>query len=275
MENAAEALKMSAAVLIFIIAIATSFSIFGTAKQTSDSIITMRDKQAYLESAEVDNGILYTSSTAIKSENVNGVNTNSTAIKSSNVNGVNTNGDRLVGKEDVYSTIYRYAKEKYGVTIMNTSGKIYVRFDSNTENVMRQYDKITEEGLNKYLETLKSNLKTSYVSSTSFTKSELENLYKLTNSNGRTTYGAPWYGNDEEIQKRINFNINGGTYENNGQSYTIENSNCLNKILDGKTIIEVVNEIDQSKYLSDGDQKTDLLQQYTMPTVEIIYIIAS
>ena len=132
MENAAEELKMSAAVLIFIIAIATSFSIFGTAKQTSDSIITMRDKQAYLESAEVDNGILYTSSTAIKSENVNGVNTNSTAIKSSNVNGVNTNGDRLVGKEDVYSTIYRYAKEKYGVTIMNTSGKIYVRFDSNT-----------------------------------------------------------------------------------------------------------------------------------------------
>ena len=51
MENVAEALKMAAAVLIFIIAIATSFSIFGTAKQTSDSIITMRDKQAYLESA--------------------------------------------------------------------------------------------------------------------------------------------------------------------------------------------------------------------------------
>lgn len=258
MENAAEALKMSAAVLIFIIAIATSFSIFGTAKQTSDSIITMRDKQAYLESAEVDNGILYTSSTA---------------IKSGTINGVNDNGDRLVGKEDVYSTIYRYAKEKYGVTIMNTSGNIYARFDSNTENLMRQYDKITEEGLSKYLKTLNSNLKISYESSTSFTKRKLENLYKLTNSDNKTTYGAPWYGNDEEIQKRINVNINGGTYENNGQKYEIENRDCLNKILVGKTIIEVVNEIDQSKYLSDGDQKTDLLQQYTMPTVEIIYII--
>lgn len=264
MENAAEALKMSAAVLIFIIAIATSFSIFGTAKQTSDSIITMRDKQAYLESAEVDNGILYTSSTA---------------IKSGNVNGVNTNGDRLVKKEDVYSTIYRYAKEKYGVTIMNTSGEIYVRFDSNTENVMRQYGNIKD--LTGYLTILKKNLKTNYISgNVNLTKTELKNLYTITtlnkeNGKYKTTCGAPWYGNNEEIQKRINVNINGGTYENNGQSYKIENNNCLNSILKNKQIIEVVNEIDQSKYLSDNGETTDLLQQYTMPTVEIIYIIAS
>lgn len=261
MENVAEALKMAAAVLIFIIAIATSFSIFGTAKQTSDSIITMRDKQAYLESAEVDNGILYTSSTA---------------IKSGNVNGVNTNGDRLVKKEDVYSTIYRYAKEKYGVTIMNTSGNIYARFDSNTENVMRQYGNI--ESLEGYLNILKMNLKTTYVKEVVLNEEKLKKLYEIKthnkeNGNYKTTCGAPWYGNNEEIQKRINVNINGGTYENNGQKYKIEKS--LNEILNGKKIIEVVNEIDQSKYLSDGEQKTDLLQQYSMPTVEIIYIIAS
>lgn len=263
MENAAEALKMTAAVLIFIIAIATSFSIFGTAKQTSDSIITMRDKQAYLESAEVDNGILYTSSTA---------------IKSGTINGVNNNGDRLVGKEDVYSTIYRYAKEKYGVTIMNTSGKIYARFDSNTENVMRQYGNI--ESLDEYLKILEKNLKTNYTQNVQLTEDKLKNLYKITtqnkeNGNYKTTCGAPWYGNDEEIQKRINVNINGGTYENNGQRYTIQRNDCLNEILDQREITEVVNEIDQSKYLKDGDQETDLLQQYTMPTVEIIYIIAS
>lgn len=261
MENVAEALKMAAAVLIFIIAIATSFSIFGTAKQTSDSIITMRDKQAYLESAEVDNGILYTSSTA---------------IKSGNVNGVNTNGDRLVKKEDVYSTIYRYAKEKYGVTIMDTNGNIYARFDSNTENVMRQYGNI--ESLTGYLEILKKNLKTTYVNEVKLNEEKLKKLYEIKtqnkeNGNYKTTCGAPWYGNNEQIKKRINININGGTYENNGQKYKIEKS--LNEILNGKKIIEVVNEIDQSKYLSDGDQKTDLLQQYSMPTVEIIYIIAS
>lgn len=260
MENAAEALKMSAAVLIFIIAIATSFSIFGTAKQTSDSIITMRDKQAYLESAEVDNGILYTSSTA---------------IKSGTINGVNTNGDRLVKKEDVYSTIYRYAKEKYGVTIIDTNGKIYARFDSNTENVMRQYNRI-ERGLDDYLGNLRKNLSTRYVGENEIklTKTIIENLYKIEINNGRTeTCGAPWYGNNEQIKKRINININGGTYENNGQKYEIKNVDCLKEILKGKKIIEVVNEIDQSKYLSDGEQKTDLLQQYSMPTVEIIYII--
>ena len=180
-----------------------------------------------------------------------------------------------MGKEDVYSTIYRYAKEKYGVTIMNTSGKIYARFDSNTENIIRQFDRI-ESGLDEYLGNLKKNLSTSYVeeSKIELTKNIIKQLYKIEINAGRTeTCGAPWYGNNEEIQKRINVNINGGTYENNGQKYEIDNRACLNKILVGKTIIEVVNEIDQSKYLSDGDQKTDLLQQYTMPTVEIIYII--
>ena len=60
MENAADALKLAAAILIFILAIASSFSLFGKAKETADFIITMRDKQAYLEEATLDNGILYT-----------------------------------------------------------------------------------------------------------------------------------------------------------------------------------------------------------------------
>ena len=66
MENAVDAIKIASAILIFIIAFACSFSLFGTAKQTADSIITMRDKQAYLETAEEDvDGILYTSSSSI------------------------------------------------------------------------------------------------------------------------------------------------------------------------------------------------------------------
>ena len=68
MENAADALKMAAAVIIFMIAIASSFSLFGQAKQTADSIIGMRDKQKYLEAAELDGGILYTSASAIAGE---------------------------------------------------------------------------------------------------------------------------------------------------------------------------------------------------------------
>ena len=105
MENAADALKMAAAILIFIIAIASSFSLFGLAKQTSDSIIAMRDKQSYLEAAELDNGILYTSSSAIQ--------TSSGTDEISSVSGFTIYGDRIVDISDVFSTIYRYSVEKY------------------------------------------------------------------------------------------------------------------------------------------------------------------
>lgn len=59
MENAADALKMAAAVLIFILAVASAFSVFGQAKKTADAIVDMRDSQKYLEAAEVDRNFVY------------------------------------------------------------------------------------------------------------------------------------------------------------------------------------------------------------------------
>lgn len=263
MENAAEALKMAAAILIFILAIASSFSLFGTAKQTADSIIGIRDKQAYLEAAELDNGILYTSSEAIQGQ------TGLTEEEIEDRLGVTTKGDRIVGVDDVISTIYRYTKEKYGVTIVQSDRKVIARFDSNTENIMRQYNNI-ESGLDEYKKALEKNTTTTYVKP-KFTGTELEYLYKIdVEGNSGIKYGAPWYGDDNEIQKRINVDISGGTYEYNKQTY--EGKELLNK-LSGKTIIEVTNEIDQSKYLEDSGSATNLLQQYEMPTVEIVYIV--
>lgn len=130
MENAVQALKTAAAVLIFVIAITVSFTMFSKAKVTANAVIKIQDKQKYLESAEVDNGILYTSSTAIQSQNEQG---------ESNINGMTIDGYRIVGLEDVISTLYRYSVEKYGVTIVQQDGTIISRFDSNTENIVRQY----------------------------------------------------------------------------------------------------------------------------------------
>lgn len=265
MENAADALKMAAAILIFIIAIASSFSLFGTAKQTADSIIGMRDKQAYLNAAELDNGILYTSSTSIKGDETE------TDITKEYVAGVTKNGDRVVKVDDVISTIYRYSKEKYGVTIVESSGTVIARFDSNTESIMAQYN-IIESGLKEYIEKLNNNTKNSYITNNMYT------YYSKTSNTLLTIYGnsgAPWYGNDKEIQRRINYDISGGTYVYNERTY--EGKGLLEK-LTGKKIIEVTNEIDQSKYLSDTNEagekvETNLLQQYQMPTVEIIYIV--
>lgn len=253
MENAAEALKMAAAVLIFIIAIASSFSLFGTAKHTSDSIIGMRDKQAYLEAAELDT-VLYTSSETI-----------------GNASGFTTNGNRIVNISDVFSTIYRYPKEKYGVTIAYSNGNLIARYDSGTESLMAQIDNIEEASLDNYLKELKKNTENN---STNINFSSLKNLYKIDIQGGNNRiehHGAPWYGNDIEIQKRINADISKTDYIYNNQ--IIYKGIGLLEKLQGKTIVEFTNEIDRSKYLEDGENETSLLQQYQMPTVEIIYIV--
>lgn len=260
MENAVDALKMAAAILVFIIAIGSSFSLFGTAKQTADSIITMRDKQAYLDAAELDGGILYTSTDS---------------ITSGAITGINTNGHRIVVVDDVISTILRYNKEKYGVTILESNGNVIARFDSNTENVIRQWNNI-ESGLDLFINNLNNNIKT-YYATPNFTEDKLKEIYAIeVEGNSQIECGAPWYGNDQEIQRRIACELSGKEYKYNKQKFKRDTG--LFDILNGAEIIEVTNEIDQSKYLKYEDEEgneidTNLLQQYEMPTVEIVYII--
>ena len=281
MENAVDALKMVAAILIFVIAIASSFSLFGTAKTTADSIMTMRDKQAYLEAAELDGEILYTSSSTIK-EGLDATETNK-AEESNTITGVTKKGDRIVKLEDVISTIYRYSKEKYGVTIVESDGDVIARFDSNTEQIMSMWYDIdkTKEGFIEYIERLNVNTETEYAEP-DFDASALENIYKIEVPGSSITHGAPWYGNEEEIQKRIACDLNGSEYKKEYKNalgditaeQKYQGKNLINILTSGNpTIIEVTNEIDNSKYLEDGDDKTDLVQEYVMPTLEIVYII--
>ena len=281
MESAVEALKMAAAVLIFIIAIASSFSLFDTAKETADSIIRIRDKQGYLQSADLDGGILYTSASAIRGEDY----VEDKKGESSTIMGVTRNGDRLVEVEDIISTIYRYSIENYGVTIMKKDGTIIARYDSDTERVMNSWYTIDNDTKNKYVELLNKHTKTDYVSTPGFDKDVLERLYRIKIS-GRTTVGSPWYGNETEIKKRIACDIAKDPlkriYTYNTQIY--EGQNILDS-LDGK-IVEVINEVDNSTYLKQTDNSgnpivdehgepinSNLLQQYEMPTIEVIYII--
>lgn len=269
MENVASALKMAAAVLVFVLALASAFSIFGTTKETADSIITMRDKQAYLDYAQMDNGVLYTSTESI----VGG-----------NIDGINVNGDRIVTIDNVISTIYRYNKEKYGVTIIDfSSKKVIARFDSNTESVMRQWYNITDDTKkNDFTAKIKKNISTIYLQEADINLN-LEEIYRITTTGNPTIRcGAPWYGNETEIEKRIASELaTNKTYDFYGQYFKRTEGiiDILNNSISmGKKIIEVTNEIDRSAYLHDKDNagndiETNLLQQYEMPTVEIVYII--
>ena len=251
MENAVDALKTAVAVLIFIIAITASFTMFAKAKVTADSIITSRDKQEYLESAELKDK-LYINSKDVESGNVQ--------------------------VEDVISSIYRYNLEKYGVTIVNKNGTVLARFDSNTENIMRQwYNIVDKDGKtadsirNEFAEKIKNNIQINakkYLNSgqeISLDKTSLESLYKVdVTGNTSIKVGAPWYGNESEIIKRCNADINGITYNYNSIDYQ---GKKIYNTLKNKSIIEVINEIDNSKYVGNT-----LLQDYQLPTIEIVYI---
>lgn len=131
---------------------------------------------------------------------------------------------------------------------------------------------ISSDKKDDYADEIKNNIKTSYCAAPNLNSSRLEELYlvDITDGSGNITHGAPWYGNEEEIKKRVGCDLNGNDYEYNKQKY--KGKNLINT-LSGKTIIEVTNEIDNSKYLMDGDTPTDLLQQYEMPTIEVVYII--
>ena len=302
MENAVDALKMAAAVLVFIIALASSFSLFGTAKQTADSIITKRDKQAYLESAELDGGILYTSSDVIQGDTTGLTESQIEAQKKqkSSIATVTKNGDRIVGREDVISTILRYNKEKYGVTIITATGTVLARYDSSTEGLMTQWHTIVDgeniygelrtaqEQKEDFVEDIKNNIQNAYVKKENihFDVDDLEEIYKIklvgeaAAIDRRIKCGAPWYGNEEQIQKRIACDISGPTakYQYNNQEY--DGKDLLSKLpssADSRYIVEVTNEIDKSTYLKDTeggvDVETNLLQQFEMPTLEIVYII--
>lgn len=272
MENAAQALKTAAAVLIFVIAITVSFTMFSKAKATADAIITSKDKQEYLEAAELDNGILYTSSEAISKAG-------DTETQSA-ISGMTTKGDRIVGIDDVISTIYRYYLEKYGVTIIKKSnGEVIARFDSATESFVQSWTEEMQgtdnngntlnakELLEKYEEQIKNNISNTYISNQ--INIELKSIYQLDTSS-RKKFGAPWYGTESEIIKRINSDIAGANYIKNGQTYQ---GKGLKAQLENKKIIEVVNEIDTSEYIKDGENTTSLLKEYQLPTIEVVYII--
>ncbi len=115
MENAADALKMAAAVLIFVIALSIAVYGFTKAKQAATSVISKSDSIRYYDSENLD-------------------------IQDS----------RIVGIETVIPTLYSYFKEGYTVLFYkakwnSTSNSI----DGEIEPVTLYYTEVQESNLNK------------------------------------------------------------------------------------------------------------------------------
>lgn len=121
MDNAVQALKIGAAILVFSIALATTFMVFAQAKQVSETVFITADNDNYMEYIEGD------------SDSIN----------------------RIVGVETIIPTLYNYYTELYSVTIIDSEGNIIKTIDMDnyddgaveTESMYERLDEFVEETL--------------------------------------------------------------------------------------------------------------------------------
>lgn len=107
MENAVDALKIAAAVLVFVIALTIAFALLSQAKATSDIMLFASDKTNY-----------YTYSK--DADDAEG---------------------RIVGADVVISSLYRYYKESVVVRIVDENNNIIEEFNTETDGGLSQKER--------------------------------------------------------------------------------------------------------------------------------------
>lgn len=110
MENAADALKMAAAVLVFVLALGISISSFSQARYTADVLIQYSDRDTVTQYAE-DTGLR----------------------------------TRIVGKETIVPTIYRAYKENYKIFFYDSGGNPIVLYTKVEKGVQIEVNSIDLE----------------------------------------------------------------------------------------------------------------------------------
>ena len=120
MENAVDALKIAAAVLVFVIALTIAFALLSQAKATSDIMLFASDKTNYYTySNEADNS-----------------------------------AGRIVGADVVISSLYRYYKESVVVRIVE--GTNITEFNTETDGGLSQRER--KKRVNDWIEKNSSTL---------------------------------------------------------------------------------------------------------------------
>lgn len=100
MENAADALKIAASVLIFVLALSISINAFGEARLTATTILNYQDKEydyTYVEENKDASG--------------------------------NISTERIVGLETVIPSVYKAYRENYKIVFKNLDGGVYTKDD--------------------------------------------------------------------------------------------------------------------------------------------------
>ena len=129
MENASEALKMAATILIFVVALSTTVVMFSQLNKVSSTILIGVDETKYYDYIE------------------------------------SNEKTRIVGLETIIPTLYKYDKEKYTVLFLDTNGAPLKLYETQTNpknwlGVKRKSDNSIElypNVVNKYYKEIKDN----------------------------------------------------------------------------------------------------------------------
>lgn len=257
MENAAEALRMAFVVLVFVIAMSLAFMMITQARSTADVVFQTTDKQEYV-----------TGITSIGQDR--------------------SDEYRIVGIDTVVPTIYRYAQENYGVTIIDGSD-IVALYDLQVENTISsisttwngtnktKFEKLckgvpngsTDDvvGIATYIENATGNVtfKNWGTGDGQQFQELFETIYSITNP-GSTS--CPWTSSTYNIMKRIKADMTGSnsTYfgENDKMQYKNEKlpTGFINQYGDAKF----------KEYYYTVKTKNNLTEEEETSKLQIIYV---
>lgn len=191
MENATDALKIVLGITIFIIAFTVLFQTASLARNTAEFLITERDKTTYYSYYSKDDWPIKTDKSGIV--------------------------NRIVTLEDIIPTIYRYATESYGVTIIDNS-KIVARFDTQTERLCMEWYTRTNSQKQSFINQFNDyvlkpiGMKGNDLIDAKDPDGDLQNLFKdIYKQNSNTIhqrkFDCPWVGNDKLISQRIDSDL--------------------------------------------------------------------
>lgn len=275
MENVADVLKMFFAVTVFAIALTVLFRMTAFAKDTADAVFTAIDKTTYMD------------------------------YNSYEVDGAN----RKLAFQEIIPTIYRYAEEGYGVTIIDNNN-IVARFDLDTESQVAsclwsderyaRASKTEKDKSDKIKEEMKNYLNKYIVAKAGIQEiTTIDSLIKYIYSTGDSTGTNPVYSSwlnsntyqNNNITQRVNCDIYGGvtnfSLKTPGINETIKENiaGSHRAVCGGRgllseykdiTFTEYIVQIDRNEYTKDENgNETDLLLYGTIRYTkkrEIIYV---
>lgn len=185
MENAAEALMMGVAVLIFVIALTVGITVFSQVMGVADSVLYTQDETNYYD---------YQGAVGKASQN------------------------RIVGLETIVPTLYKYYSENFTILFREGSYNEETGEFSNLKMLPIYYTTSNKDNWTKNYDTLINNKYSPYIpGGYSLNNSNRHQIFSF-DSNEEILRREPWTGSQDKVKENIECFLKGGKYKNPGDN---------------------------------------------------------